>query len=384
MSLARRVVPLLLCAAALVACSGPEATVSPVRSTSASPGALPWPGMPTAAVPAADATALQAELDRWVEMSFFPGVTAAVVSPGGVWSGAAGVDGSGVALEARSGMALASITKTFVAAEVMLLAEQGKVDLDAPASTYLDVPWVSNGVTVRQLLNQRSGISDPPDESLEDLFTHPNAHWSPEQLLAAVTVPTEAPDQRFEYANPNYTLLGLLVDEVTGLDVAAALDRDLWTPLGLERLAFQDQESLPAPLAAPRDDDFLPDTADSGTYLPFRSWASAAGAAGGVAGDAETAARWGYALYGALLLEPRSVTQMTDMDPSEPYGLGTMNFRHEHWFTSYIDGYGHQGETVGYRTVLAVYPERRLSIAVLTPSTAETVGYVRYLAKLVP
>ena len=78
------------------------------------------------------------------------------------------------------------------------------------------------------------------------------------------------------------------------------------------------------------------------------------------------------------------MAQMTDMDPSEPYGLGTMNFRHEHWFTSYIDGYGHQGEAVGYRTVLAVYPERRLSIAVLTPSTAETVGYVRYLAKLVP
>ena len=193
MSLARRVVPLLLCAAALVACSGPEANVSPVRSTSASPGALPWPGMPTAAVPAADATALQAELDRWVEMSFFPGVTAAVVSPGGVWSGAAGVDGSGVRSTPGSGMALASITKTFVAAEVMLLAEQGKVNLEAPASTYLDVPWVSNGVTVRQLLNQRSGISDPPDESFEDMFTHPNAHWPAERLLAATAVPTEAP-----------------------------------------------------------------------------------------------------------------------------------------------------------------------------------------------
>ena len=154
------------------------------------------------------------------------------------------------------------------------MPSRGRCDLDAPASTYLDVPWVSNGVTVRQLLNQRSGISDPPDESFEDMFTHPNAHWPAERLLAETAVPTEAPDQRFEYANPNYTLLGMLVDEVTGLDVAAALDRDLWSPLGLERLAFQDRESLPAPLAAPRDDERLPDTADSGTYLPFRAWAS--------------------------------------------------------------------------------------------------------------
>lgn len=68
------------------------------------------------------------------------GVTAAVVSHGKVWSGAAGVDRTGTPLTAETGLTIGSVTKTFVAAEILQLVEGGRVGLDSPASAYIDSP----------------------------------------------------------------------------------------------------------------------------------------------------------------------------------------------------------------------------------------------------
>lgn len=356
--------------------SGPSASAAP-------DGGLPWPKPPTAALPASTATALQAEMQRWVDLGQIHGVTAAVVTPDGTWNGSAGVDGAGTALEPRSGMALASITKTFTAAEVMLLAERGAVDLDAPAKTYLPGRWLSNGVTVRQLLAQRSGLTEAPDAAWGALVTEPDAHWTPAQFMALVPTPARTPDEGFNYDNSNYQLLTMLVEKVTGTSAATAFERDLWRPLGLERLAYQDEQALPPPLAEPGADGDVPEGAATHPYLPFRSVASAVGGAGGMAGDALTVARWGYDLYGGRLLAPGSVAQMTDFTDGDGYGLGTFDFTDESWFTTNIDGYGHVGEMPGFNTVVAVYPKRETSIAILTPSNAEPANYVRLLAKLV-
>ena len=94
-----------------------------------------------AAMPGKTAAELQSLLDAWVAGENGVGVTAAVVSAAGTWSGAAGVDGTGEPLVPESAMAIGSMTKTFVAAEVMQLAGQGRVDLDAPISDYVTVPF---------------------------------------------------------------------------------------------------------------------------------------------------------------------------------------------------------------------------------------------------
>ena len=106
----------------LAGCSGnggtaPSSLVARSPATVATTVSLPWPASPAQDLPAKVGARLQGELDRWIAKGFLPGATAAVVTPDGTWSGAAGVDGDGAALEASSGMALASITKTFTAAE---------------------------------------------------------------------------------------------------------------------------------------------------------------------------------------------------------------------------------------------------------------------------
>jgi D-alanyl-D-alanine carboxypeptidase len=348
--------------------------------TTRGPGALSWPAPPTTRLPTATAASMQREMQRWIDKGLLPGVTAAVVTPQGVWSGAAGVDGAGTALVPTSGMALGGVTVTFTAAELMLLAEQGKVDLDAPASTYVRARQLANRVTVRQLMAQRAGIPDAGDGRYATAFAHLDQHWSPQDALAAVATATQAPGKEFHYDNTNYVLLGLVIDAARRTDTATALRKDLWEPLGLARLAYQDQEALAAPLARPGPDEDLPHGVPAGPVIPSRSVASAVGASGGVAGDAESTARWGYDLYGARLLTPESVAQLADFSDGDGYGLGTIDYAALNPRAS-IDGIGHPGGMPGYRSVLAVYPDQQVSVAILTPSTVDAVPYVKWLVK---
>ncbi len=342
-------------------------------------GGDPWPDVPARALPTKVTSPMEAEVRRWVDKKLLPGVTVAVVSPDGVWSVAAGVDGDGTPLKPDSGMALASITKTFTAAEVMLLAERGLVDLDAPASSYLDHPLLANGVTVRQLLAHRSSIVDAGDPVYSKVMARLDARWSAQQVLAQVPAPSAPPGKRFDYVNVNYILLGQLVAKVAGVDPGTAFTRDLWKPLGLSRFSYQDQQTLAPPLARPGEDEELPHRTPDQPYLPSRSLASAFGTAGGAAGDAETTARWGYALYGSRLLSPASVQQMTDVGDGDGYGLGTMDLSSGRFAHATLDAVGHLGVLPGYRTVLAVFPSTAVSVAVLTPSTVDATAYVKWL-----
>ena len=81
-----------------------------------------------------DADVLQSTLEGYVQTYDVSGAAAAVVTPQGVWSGASGVDGLGKEIAADSGFGIASITKTFIAAEILRLSSEGTIDLDAPVT----------------------------------------------------------------------------------------------------------------------------------------------------------------------------------------------------------------------------------------------------------
>jgi D-alanyl-D-alanine carboxypeptidase len=82
-------------------------------------------------------------------------------------------------------------------------------------------------------------------------------------------------------------------------------------------------------------------------------------AAGGMAADAASVARWGYQLYGGRVVQPAIVTAMTGGDSE--YGLGTMRFSLS---LGLGDAYGHIGMAPGYTSMLAVVPEKRLAAAI--------------------
>src|SRR6478609_5733993 len=326
--------------------------------------ALPFAEPSDAALPAPRRQALQQALDETVRDSTrMPGVTAAVLSPVGGWAGAAGVDGAGTPLVPEAVTDIGSVTKTFTAAEALLLADQHRIALDAPASTYLQHPLLARGPTVRQLLSHTSGIPDIFTPDLVDAVdADPTRSWTAGEVLAYVKAPVNPPGPPvMSYSNSNYLLLGLLIERVTGLRYAAAVRRDLLPGLG-GRIAVQDTETPLAPVAAPNLTGTT--TTPDGQFLPNRAWASVAGAAGGIAADAATLARWGYRLYGGQVVDNTATVALTT--PVAPgYGLGT-EILEQHWAPSGAV-IGHHGGIPGYATVLLVNPERQLAIAVLVP-----------------
>src|SRR4051794_9351570 len=197
-----------------------SAVTSPMPSTIA---VAPFGSVPTAKIAGARADAMQASLDS-VVADGAPDVIAAIITPAGTWTGAAGVGGpDGRKATVRDEFAIASVTKTITASLVMRLAEQGKIDLDAPLQTYLGtIKANANGATVRQVLGQRSGLADWVDAP-RLIKADPAHHWTQAELLGRLPPPSTEPGIGYAQAGPNYFLLGLAIEHVTGLSLSDAL-----------------------------------------------------------------------------------------------------------------------------------------------------------------
>ncbi|HYO18223.1 MAG TPA: serine hydrolase domain-containing protein, partial [Dermatophilaceae bacterium] len=265
----------------------------------------------------------------------------------------------------ESAMAIASITKTFVAAEVMRLAGQGLVDLDAPVTDYVSVPFDTTGATLRQVLGMRSGFPlDPFEAMIESAAEDPNKSWTTAEVIALADAdgPRQGKLGWLDYNNLNYLVLGQLIEQVTGEPLATSLTRDLIEPAGLDRVWVQDAQQPEPPLTVSEEDPDLDTVDDDGPWLPSRSMASAAGPAGGIAADAPSLARWGYLLYGGHVIDSALVEEMT---PGLGYGLGTGKRLHDGEFLL-----GHDGDILTYHGVLLTATAGYAGIAVLLPAPA--------------
>jgi CubicO group peptidase (beta-lactamase class C family) len=133
---------------------------------------------------------------------------------------------------------IGSLTKSFTALAVMQLVEAGRIELDAPVTTYL--PWfrladreASARITVRQLLNQTSGLPQLPGMVLlADFDDRPDATERQVRGLATLTL-ARAPGSSFEYSNLNYNILGLIIEAASGETYAAYLQRHVFDPLDM-------------------------------------------------------------------------------------------------------------------------------------------------------
>ena len=360
---------------ALVGCSSDNGSSSPppVQQKAPDPGTTP--------LDSAKATTLQAVLAKVVSQyaatpdseSATRGITAAVVTDQWTWSGAAGKDAVGTALQPKTSMAVASITKTFVSAEGLLLAKAQKIDLDKPLSTYVKHKLTANNATVRQHLSMTSGVPNflPDDYTNLDkaISAAPAKHWTSEQVLTYDTAEPGQPNSPYNYSNPSYILLGMLIEKITAQPLQTVLRRDLATPAGLERAAFQDVEKPQPPVAKDRTGSSCGAAFDG--YIPCRAIASLSAANAGLAADAPTVARWGYQLYGDRVIPAELVDQMTAGDGQ--YGLGTMRYSEQFGLG---DAFGHRGDAPGYSSLMVAIPDHHVAVAVLVANGNKNVELI--------
>lgn len=371
----------ILCSITVTGCAAsspvPSASSTPIPSSSPYPAATlgAFPELPDAALPERVASALRAALEPAVRSGEATAVAASVVVPGvGVWSGAAGEDASGERLAADAQFAIASVTKTVVAAQVLVLAEDGLLDLDAPIDTYLppELGVDANGGTVVDFLAMRSGLAQIPDAAIGQLVGEDaDRAVTLEEIAPLLTDAVAEPGERVEYNNLNYILLGAAIASVTGHTVGEALRSGVLSTGDLARLVYQDEERPQGPVSPPGPVEGVPDGTDlleaGGGFLPTRAIATAAGAAGSMAADAATLARWGYLLYGGFVLQPESLAAMTDV--SADYGLGC------HSVDEFgLHGIGHSGSLPGYASLLYADASSGVIIAVLVNSNSWSPG----------
>ena len=136
---------------------------------------------------------------------------------------------------------LQSISKSYMAVEVLQLNEQGKIDLDAPITKYLPVKYGkyikdAGSVTIRMLLNQTSGVPEYNEVPafVSNVILHPLQNFSSEDCLKAINGKELQfkPGSKYKYTNTNYLLLSLIGDAITG-DHAAYIKKNIFKRLEL-------------------------------------------------------------------------------------------------------------------------------------------------------
>ncbi len=256
---------------------------------------------------------------------------------------------------------IASISKQFTAAALLLLEDEGKLKLDDTVATY--VPGITGGdrITIRQLLSHTAGLQDywPQDYSFAAM-AHP---VTPQQIVDRwAKKPLDfAPGTQWQYSNTGYVVAGMIVEKVAGVPLLAFLQQRIFKPLDIRAL---DQDKAIGKR--------FPQGYGRFALGPVRAetpsapgWLYAAGELSMSAGDL---AKWDVARLARTTLPADDwAAQETPVKLADGstngYGLGvstgTANGRR------YVE---HSGEAVGFLSENIVYPDDKAAIVVLTNS----------------
>jgi CubicO group peptidase (beta-lactamase class C family) len=260
----------------------------------------------------------------------------------------------------RTSFEIASMTKQFTAAAILILADRGALALTDRVGKYFgDLPPAWESITIEQLMNHTSGLRDDWDEP-DPFFT---ANTTADQFFGALkAAPLKfEPGTDWSYSCGPF-VLGLIIERVTGKPYVQFMRETIFRPLGMSMTDVNDQVRVVSGRAAGyvlRDGEIR-----NGVRI---SAAAEARADVGIRSTARDLARWDAALDGASLLSATSRARMftpatlVNGDPTI-YGLG--------WFVAPFRGHTeimHSGGfRTGFSTAIARYPDDRLTVIVLT------------------
>jgi len=262
-----------------------------------------------------------------------------------------------VAVTPSTDFRLASMTKQFTAAAILLLVQDGHLSLDDRIGKWLPtLPPAPAAATIRQLLTHTGGLID-----YEDLIppgTTRQLHDADVlRLLADEDRTYFAPGSSYRYSDSGYSLLSLIVAQASGEGFAAFLRERIFLPLGMkDTLAYEEGVST-VPRRA------FGYSFERGAWVRTdQSLTSAVLGDGGVYSSVADLAKWDAALYATLLLNARSLHLAFDPatatdDANVRYGFGWRITGTSVW---------HSGETLGFRNVIVRWPQRHFTVVVLT------------------
>jgi CubicO group peptidase (beta-lactamase class C family) len=252
---------------------------------------------------------------------------------------------------------LASVSKQFTAASILLLAEDGRLTLDDRGHTWLpSLPKAAETVTIRHLLTHTSGLIDYEDVIPGNLA----AQLHDADVLRLLETQDHTyfrPGTGYRYSNSGYALLALIVQRASGKTFAKFLRERIFQPLGMFNTVAHEEG------VSTVNNRAFGYTQEAGRWSRTdQDPTSTVLGDGGIYSSIDDLAKWDAALYDGRLLQPSSLraafTPATHTDdPEIEYGYGWRITGETLW---------HSGESVGFRNVIVRYPKRHATVVVLT------------------
>ncbi len=286
-------------------------------------------------------------------------------SPCVVAAGLADVD-RGTDADVAQPFHIGSMTKTFIAAAALRLADRGVFDGKDRVADWLPALPVANReeLLITHLLTNTSGI--PNYMAVLGEYPEPmDQPTTPEHLVAISQrwSPRFAPGARFDYSNTNWIILGMILERATGKPWGDVVRDELLVPLGLEQ-TYLDLRAVPASPPMMRGYVLSGAARLDATELAHPTWADAAGS---MVSTIDDLGRWTEALYTGDVLSPQARDTMLRplvaiaAETSIGYSLGAVTKP-----TPYGDWVGHGGDWAGARTYLGSLPSRSFHVVAAT------------------
>lgn len=256
---------------------------------------------------------------------------------------------------------IASLTKQFTAASILLLQERHLLSVNDPIAKYIpNLPEAWRAITLHELLTHTSGIPNYAEmPEIEKTFNRTGA--SPRQLVDLTTsLPLEfRPGTQLKYTNTGYVLLGMVIEKVSGVAYGDFLEQNIFRPLEMTNSGYDRQsEILPRRASGYMRRNGKVINADFiDMSIPY--------AAGAIYSTAEDMLRWSEALAHGRLLSKPSTDAMFAIYPEtlfqrQHYGYGVVLARRFGKTLQY-----HGGGVKGFESVIQRYPEDEVCIIVL-------------------
>ena len=308
----------------------------------------------------------------------FPGMAVAV-SRGGelVWSEGFGYADIAERIPvdpARSLFRIGSVSKTLTAAGLMLLYQEGKIDLDAEIQTYVpEFPPKAHPVTVRQVASHTGGIRHYRGVEFASNIHYPTVRdgldiFKDDPLLFE-------PGTRYAYSSYGWNLISAAMETAAGMDFLAFMDTRIFTPFGMDDTHAEDvNQDWPARVRfySRRGDD-----KQNLEAMPVDNSYKWAG--GGFISTAEDLIRFGQQILTYDLLTRETMTEswtsaILNDGSSVSYGIGWRtgeDKKGRKWV-------GHSGGSVGGTSMFLVFPEEQLIVVTLVNLSSARMGNLAF------
>jgi CubicO group peptidase (beta-lactamase class C family) len=290
-------------------------------------------------------------------------------------------------IDAKTNFRLASFTKQFTAACIMLLARDGKLQYDDHLTDFFpEFPAYGKSITVRNLLNHTSGLEDYGELMMKQYPDTP-PEKVPQILDAGVLKLMEqqtsgkfAPGTQWEYSNSGYAVLAMIVEKVSGKSFGEFLNERIFVPLKMKTTLAYENGKNEVPHRAyghtKLGQSELGQSEKDAWQQTDQSPTSAVLGDGGIYSSLDDLAKWDRALRDhTLLTEAEMQPALTPVQPTAgpaksedgtaiSYGFG--------WFLGPYQNHkrmSHDGGTIGFRTTIQRFPNDNLTIIVLANRT---------------